>query len=254
MTRTVADAALLTGITAGPDRYATDFPGQRDFRFPIRQLRRSNSMGLRIAFSPDLGYGPVEPEIVDIVTTAVRNLESLGATIDQADPGLPDPWDIVDTIWVDGDGGNAPRKSRRGSGDIDPGRLAVVEHGMSLSAAQLANAQIRRNAYYEGMRRFFERYDLLLTPTLPCDPFPVGQHHPESINGVPVSYLGWTIFTYPFNATGMPAITVPIGFSAAGFPVGLQIIGSRLDDRRVLEMAALIEEAMPWSDIRPRLA
>ena len=250
MTRTVADAALLTDVTAGPDPLDR-FSWPAGFSFSDPPIEPIEFDDLRIAFSPDLGYGPVEPEVVEIVAEAVRTLESLGASIDQTDPGLPDPWDIVDTVWSTAMAGMHLDNLESVRDDIDPGRLEVVEHGLSLTAAQLANAQIRRNGYFDGMRRFFDRYDLLLTPTLPCDPFPVGQHHPETIAGVPVSYLGWTVFTYPFNATGMPAITVPVGFSLEGFPVGMQIIAPRLQDRRVLEMARLVEEAMPWRDMRP---
>jgi aspartyl-tRNA(Asn)/glutamyl-tRNA(Gln) amidotransferase subunit A len=95
------------------------------------------------------------------------------------------------------------------------------------------------------MARFFERFDLLLTPTLPCPPFAVGLDQPGSVAGRPTEYLSWTQFTYPFNASGQPAASVPCGM-LDGLPVGLQIVGRPGDDRLVLRAAAAFEAAWPW--------
>jgi aspartyl-tRNA(Asn)/glutamyl-tRNA(Gln) amidotransferase subunit A len=101
------------------------------------------------------------------------------------------------------------------------------------------------------VRRFFERYDLLLTPTVPLPAFELGIEGPTEVAGRPVGRLGWTPFTFPFNLTGQPACTVPCGRTAAGLPVGLQIVGRRRQEAAVLRAAAAFEAAAPWADRIP---
>jgi aspartyl-tRNA(Asn)/glutamyl-tRNA(Gln) amidotransferase subunit A len=110
---------------------------------------------------------------------------------------------------------------------------------------------IRRNAYCLEMQRFMQRYDLLLTPTLPCTAFPAGHDQPGQVDGTPTTYLSWTAFTYPFNLTGQPAATVPCGFDSDGLPIGLQIVGRSRDDVTVLRAAAAFESIAPWADRWP---
>ena len=106
----------------------------------------------------------------------------------------------------------------------------MIERGKQFSAPDLAAALARRNDYWHTWRVFMEDYDLVLTPTTALTAFKAGVDYPLEINGVPMSYLSWMVFTYPFNITGQPAANVPCGFSSAGLPVGLQIIGRWHDD------------------------
>jgi aspartyl-tRNA(Asn)/glutamyl-tRNA(Gln) amidotransferase subunit A len=101
------------------------------------------------------------------------------------------------------------------------------------------------------MRRFMDRYDLLLTPTMPCPPFQAGLDQPEQSGRPSLSSLGWTPFTYPFNLTGQPAATVPAGFTSAGLPVGLQIVGRFHDDTTVLQASKAFESIRPWAQVWP---
>jgi aspartyl-tRNA(Asn)/glutamyl-tRNA(Gln) amidotransferase subunit A len=101
------------------------------------------------------------------------------------------------------------------------------------------------------MRAFFERYDLLVTPAVPVPPFQAGIEFPPEINGVEMSYLSWTPFTYPFNLTGQPSASVPCGFTSNGLPAGLQVTGGWRDDASVLRAAARFEEIAPWADRTP---
>jgi aspartyl-tRNA(Asn)/glutamyl-tRNA(Gln) amidotransferase subunit A len=134
---------------------------------------------------------------------------------------------------------------------MDPGLVQVVEEGRHISAVQLGRAAFARATFYEALRRFFAHYDLLLTPTLPVPPFAAGlERSPDSSGG---SRLAWAAFTYPFNLTGQPAATVPCGFTRDGLPVGLQIVGRRLQDATVLRAAAAFEAAAPWADRQPPL-
>jgi aspartyl-tRNA(Asn)/glutamyl-tRNA(Gln) amidotransferase subunit A len=136
---------------------------------------------------------------------------------------------------------------------LDPGLLAVIESARPLSAADLAHALQQRNSFYTGMRQFIERFDLLLTPTLPVTAFTAGLDEPDGWQRATLAPLDWTPFTFPFNLTGQPAATAPCGFDKNGLPVGLQIVGRWREDSTVLRAAAAYESAMPWRDFRPQL-
>jgi aspartyl-tRNA(Asn)/glutamyl-tRNA(Gln) amidotransferase subunit A len=226
--RTVADAALLLDVMAAT-AFSKTLEGGLD--------------GVRVAWSPDLGYAAVEAEVLDVAAAAARRLPELGLTLDDADPGLGDPWPIVDRIWA----WNQAQDEDPAKRDLaDPGRWEVVEQGMRMTEADLAAAHEERARYTAGMDAFFERYDLLVTPTLPCPPFRAGADQPGWVAGRPTEYLSWTAFTYPFNLTGQPAASVPCGFDADGLPVGLQLVGRRGEDGLVLRAARAFERAFPW--------
>jgi aspartyl-tRNA(Asn)/glutamyl-tRNA(Gln) amidotransferase subunit A len=119
------------------------------------------------------------------------------------------------------------------------------------TAEQLTSAVVRRKAVYNAAWRFFRSYDLLLTPTLAVAPFEHGLQGPATIEGREVDAFYWLSFTFPFNFTGQPAATVPAGFTQDGLPIGLQIVGRRLDDALVLRASAAFETAAPWRDRWP---
>lgn len=252
MTRTVADSALLLDVMAGEDR--RDRVSWTPDRVYSDLLDEPTVAGLRIAWSPDLGYAPVEPEVVEIAEGAAKQFESLGAIVESADPGLADPWDMADLIWSSGMASIHADNLDEVAELIDPGRLEMMRRHEGKSALDLAMVQPEKSRYYDGMRKFFETYDLLLTPTLPCTAFSVGQTDPGTIAGKSVTYLGWTAFTYPFNLTGMPAATVPAGLASNGLPVGLQIVAPRYQDALVLQASAAFEAAVPWNDVWPPAA
>ncbi|MGH2560447.1 MAG: amidase [Thermomicrobiales bacterium] len=249
ITRTVRDAALMLTVTAGADaRDRLSWTSGIDY---LTSMAGGAIAGLRVAWSPDLGYAPVEPAVREATEVAARRFIDLGCVVEEATPELLDPWDIVHPIWSAGMAGLHATNLDEVRDKLDPGRLAVIEQGQTYSAVDLANAFQRRNTYAEGMHRFMESYDLLLTPTLPCTAFPAGDDHPGQIAGQQTTYLNWTPFTYPFNLTGQPAATVPCGVDGDGLPVGLQIVGRWHDDVTVLRAAAAFEEVAPWAYHRP---
>lgn len=249
MTRTVADAALMLTVIAGGDaRDRYSWSSGVDYLAALDQGVR----GLRVAWSPDLGYATVEPEVRRATAAAASALESLGCIVEEVSPDLPNPQDIIDILWSSAMAGYFHGRLDRVRDLIDPGLLEVVEYGQTLSAAELAAAQGRRGPYYAGMLRFMDIYDLLLTPTLPATAFRAGADAPEGDGEADVP-IDWTPFTYPFNLTGQPAATVPCGFDRDGLPIGLQIVGRWKSDLTVLQAAAAFETAMPWADILPPL-
>ena len=252
MTRTVADSALMLNIMAGADpRDRLSFPTETDYLASLE----GGIAGLRVAWSPDLGYALIDPEVRDIVAKAALRFEELGCHVEEAHPDLEDPWEsIVHIIWASAFAGLHLHDLDAVRDQIDPGLVRVIEQGLQLSGAEVAIAYARRNDYYHAWRQFMERYDLLLTPTLPVTAFTAGDDYPGQINGQPTTYLSWTAFTYPFNITGQPAATVPCGFASDGLPVGLQIVGRWRDDVTVLRASAAFEALAPWADKRPPLS
>ena len=240
---TVADAADVLDVVAGPDprdRFSLPDTGA-DYAAAL-----AGPLGeLRVAWSPDLGYAAVEPEVRELTAAAAAVFESLGCRVSEVVPGWDDPYPFLDAIWAAGNAGRHLHDLEQVRDLIDPGRLEIVERGMRITGPELALAHAAKATFAETVRRFMDGYDLLLTPTLPLTAFEAGADQPGQVAGRPTEYLSWTPFTYPFNITGLPAASVPCGLSG-GLPVGLQIVGGWRQDSLVLRAAAAFEEAAPW--------
>ena len=241
MTRTVADAALMLNVLSLPD--ARDWHGlpydPRDYRTTLEHGVRE----LRIAFSADLGYARIDPEVGAIARAAVRVFEELGARVEEKHPGFDNPDAIFRTHWFSGAAfllRNMESGKRR---LIDPGLLEVAEQGAKVTTVELLDAQMKRGALGTHMNLFHRDYDLLVTPTLAVPAFEVGQEYPEAAKGK--RWTDWTPFTYPFNLTQQPAASIPCGLTQAGLPVGLHIVGPRYADALVLRAARAFESARP---------
>jgi aspartyl-tRNA(Asn)/glutamyl-tRNA(Gln) amidotransferase subunit A len=248
MTRTVADAALMLNVMAGED--ARDRLSWTSGLNYVHRLEAGVS-GLCIAWSPNLGYAAVAPDVAEQTERAAMVFADLGADVVRTDPPLESPRWIIDAIWSTAMAGYFADRLDEVGPLLDPGLLRVVEEAVAFSGPDVARAMQARNAYYTGMREFMAVYDLLLTPTMPATAFRAGDDAPAEAAREGVAPLDWTPFTYPFNLTGQPAATVPCGFDRGGLPIGLQIIGRWRDDPTVLRAAAAFERAMPWQGVKP---
>ena len=250
ITRTVADAALMLEVMAGPD--------DRDpasLEAPPAHYRAeldAGIAGLRVAFSADLGYLPVDAEVAAPVADAVRAFEALGCEVDEVDPRWGDQSEMEQFFWTTMCAGNIGPFLEEWADRMDPGLVACARDGAGYSAAQYVQMRARRNEYYASVQPFFETYDLLLTPTLSVVAFPVERLMPEHWEQHPWDWIRWAGFSYPFNLTWLPAATCPCGFTAQGLPVGLQIVAGRFQDLRVLQASRAFELARPWADARPK--
>lgn len=252
MTRTVRDAAMMLNAMAGADAsdrlsWSSGIDYTRDLDTGVR--------GCRVAWSPTLGYARVVSDVLETTERAAMAFRELGCEVEQVDPNLPDPANVLDVIWSGSLAGHFAGRLNQVRDLLDPGLLTVIDRAASLSASDMAHALQLRNTYYTGMREFMElqRFDLLLTPTLPVTAFAAGLDEPEGWQRATLAPLDWTPFTFPFNLTGQPAATVPCGVDRNGLPVGLQIVGRWRDDSTVLRAASAFETAMPWADLRPPL-
>jgi aspartyl-tRNA(Asn)/glutamyl-tRNA(Gln) amidotransferase subunit A len=249
MTRTVADAALMLAVMAGPDDWdksALDAP-PADY---VGRLREGVH-GLRVAFSPDLDGQRVDPEVAAIVRSAALAFQELGATVEEVTCGFADSHRIIRLLWNAHEAGNYGRYLAEWRDRMDPGLVASIEDGLRYSVVEYVEARAEKLAYCDSVRPLFEKYDLLLTPSVSVTAFEVGRLNPPDWPQHAWDWFPWAGFSYPFNFTGHPAASVPAGFSAAGLPVGLQIVGRRNADLTVLQASAAFEEARPWAVRRP---
>jgi aspartyl-tRNA(Asn)/glutamyl-tRNA(Gln) amidotransferase subunit A len=241
MARTVADVALGLDVLARPDpREWASLPAPPG---SYAEEASGGLEGVRVAFSADLGYVRVDPEIARLVREGAMALEALGARVEAADPGWDDPRDFFDTLWSAGAAAAVHALAEAQRQRLDPGLAALVENAAGLDARAWLEADARRAELGAAMGRFHETWDLLVTPTLPIPAFFANRLVPD---GWPDPHWpSWTPFTYPFNLTQQPALTVPCGLTAEGLPAGLQIVGRRHGEALVLRAGAALERARP---------
>jgi aspartyl-tRNA(Asn)/glutamyl-tRNA(Gln) amidotransferase subunit A len=247
--RTVADIELVLGAIAGPD--ARDRLSAPIVQHADAVDRESTVAGLRVAWSPTLGFARVEPQVLSTVAAAVQTFTELGCHIEEIDPGFEDPHDALWTIMLAAHATQHAADLDAVAHLIDPGRLALVHAGRNLTAIDTGRARATRQRFYEQMTELMTSWDLLVTPTMPLTAFEAGLDAPRELAGEPTSKFLWTPFTYPFNLTGHPAISLPCGFADDGLPVGMQIIGPWRRDDLVLRAAAAFESARPWPAFAP---
>jgi len=243
MTRTVRDSALMMTVTSAPDRrdwYAaaiTERNWQQDLDRGVK--------GLKIAYSPTLGYVSVAPEIAALVRQAVNRLADLGAIVEQVDPGFSDPLEMFNTLWFAGAAKVVALLSPDQRTMVDPGFLAIAEQGSRISIVEYMKAQDARAALGQQMAEFHARYDALITPTLPLVAFEAGHNVPPG-SGLE-HWMNWTPFSYPFNLTQQPAASVPCGLTSAGLPAGVHVVADKYNDALVMQICQAIESSQPPS-------
>ena len=243
MTRTVADAALMMDVLCGPDsRDWSALPSPPGGFRAALAADGGGVRGMRVAYSPTLAGAPVDPEVAARVRRAVEVLAALGAHVEEADPGFTDPVDAYHTLWFSGAAKVVEHLTLHQMEQLDPGLREVCEQGAAMSALDYLGAVGTRMALGVRMGAFHERYDLLVTPTLPIPAFEAGREVPEG--GGHRRWTGWTPFTYPFNLTQQPAATVPCGTTAQGLPVGVQLVAARHADALVLRACHALFEAL----------
>lgn len=245
--RNVEDAAIMLNVLAGAD--------SRDW-YSLRSEERDYTQGLgqkitplRIAYSPTLGYCTVDSEVAAAVRKVVEGLEASGIIIEEVDPGFEDPIEIFDRHWSAGAAAVLRQIPESDWENLEPTFLEIGEEGMGISLAEYQEAVEQRAMLGSLMRQFHDKYDALITPTLPITAFQAGSN-----TATPDQrwWTDWTPFSYPFNLTQQPACSVPCGLSAANMPIGLQIVGPMHEDQKVLKIANIVESVVGGPLILPR--
>ncbi len=253
MGRTVADVALGLSVLAGPDPRVpislTD-PGA-GFAAPLPE----ELGGLRVAWAPDLGGRiPVDPAIRDVLASVPVTMERLGAHVTQACPELDAADEVFSVLrawlFVAALGEVVDQHPEQVKQTI---RWNVAQ-GRELSGADLARAEVLHTRLHQRVVEFFVDYDVLLAPSTQVAAFDVDTEYPTEIDGAAqTDYLGWMRSCSMITAAGVPALSVPAGFTADGLPVGLQVIAAPRADRRVLEVGHVFEQATGVGRRRPPL-
>jgi aspartyl-tRNA(Asn)/glutamyl-tRNA(Gln) amidotransferase subunit A len=189
--------------------------------------------------------------VADAVQSAAAVFVDLGAQVELAVPGFDDCVQDFHVLWFTAVAKTVERLTSRERALMEPALQEVVEQGERCSALDYLAATAARTAMGTMMGAFHERYDLLLTPTVPITPFVAGEEVP--IGWHSERWTSWSPFTYPFNMTQQPAATVPCGWTSTGLPIGLQVVGPRHADDRVLAACAAYEQVQRWDDRRPPL-
>lgn len=247
MTRSVSDAALLMDVLGVPDhRDPTALPQrQRPFNAALSDEVR----GLRAAFSPTLGYLGVDGEVAHVVSSAVAALDAAGLVTTEADPGFGNHLESFDRLWATGAAKALEAFGPDSASKLDQGLRRMGERGRACGMMEYLAALAHRAELGIHMGEFHTRYDVLLSPAVGIQPFEAGHDVPPG-SGM-TDWPEWAGFSFPFNLTQQPAISVPCGFTSSGLPVGLQIVGPRHADHLVLAVARLFEDIHPWDTSRP---
>jgi aspartyl-tRNA(Asn)/glutamyl-tRNA(Gln) amidotransferase subunit A len=252
MSVTVRDSALLFDLLKGP--HPADHLSLPDEATSYLEVCARPPEGLRIAFAPSLFDRRVDAGVAAVVETAVARIAAgLPLDVEQPELALDDPFEAFETIWVAGRGLAYGHLTVGREAEVDPGFLKLVEASKRYRLEDWLAAMRQRAAFTASVERLFEDWDLLVCPTIPGPPFAAEDDLPpeQAERDSPVAWARWTPFTPPFNLSGHPAASVPVGFTPEGLPVGLQVVGPRFADARVLQFCAAVEALLPWRDRLP---
>jgi Asp-tRNA(Asn)/Glu-tRNA(Gln) amidotransferase A subunit family amidase len=254
ITRSVGDAALMQNVMSGQHPmditslpYKVEIPAKSE---PVK--------GLRVAYSPNLGYFEVDKEVAENTRNAVRKFEEMGCQVDEVDVGwTEETYDAWVTHWEGLFATIAQKHLTRWQYKMDPFVRGLIYRGLDHSAVRVKQTEIVRTGMWRSLSAIFEKYDVLVCPTLAVPAIKAAHRNDDpdyAINGKPVdAYLQWAL-TYPFNLLSQCAVaSVPSGFSSSGVPTGMQIVGRPFDDLSVFRFARAYEAAAPWQGKHPEI-
>ena len=247
ITRTVSDAALFLDAAAGPaigDPYWAP-PPPRSFLSAVDERH-----GFNVAVAYERDGEKVDNETIKKVEETVALLRSLGHSVTETAPSLlplEQPYLVVSTIGI-----GVLDLTAKQLDLLEPRTRVIFDAAREMTAVEYVRALNDMHMQARAVAAFFEEYDALLTPTLSRPAPPIGEIGAD-IHGAWNDYRNWLCWTWPFNATGQPAASVPAGFSSDGLPIGVQVVGRAADERAVLSICSALERARPWIDHRPSI-
>ncbi len=249
--RYVKDAALMLDVIKGPhnaDRYS--LPDQ-NINYHEEIEEKPNK--LKIGYSLDLGFIKViDPDVENVFLDNAQKFEQFGWTVEKAKIKLRKPSYVLNIYFASYWAYDLKSKLKEWRDKLDPEFLKGLEAGYTFSGQDIMQAMDLRKKLYESCYQHFKNYDILLTPTNAIPAFKSGKLYPEKINEKTIPFTLWFAHGYPFNFTGHPAASIPCGWSSEELPIGMQIVGNRFDDLKVLQVSKAFEEIAPWQDKRPK--
>jgi len=250
MGRTVADVALMLDAMAGPD--------PRDPRtapLPVGSYvaaLEAEAPPLRVAWMGDLGTTVVDPEIKALCAEAAAGFSALGGTVDESCPDLSGAFDCFQTLRAAFFAARSAPLLAAHRDQLKPDVIWNIEKGLALSADDIGRAERERSDLYRRVAGFLEDYDILVSPVMQARPYPVEETYVREIAGQPMeTYIDWIAITFSFTITGLPALSLPCGFTEDGLPVGLQLVGRHHGEADLLRAAAALEGLLGVADQVP---
>ncbi len=252
MGRSVEDAGLLLSVMAGYD--GRDPLALEGDTAVYAQPLKADMRGKKIAWTPDLGRLPVDPEVILVLEKNLAILEEMGCIVERAHPKLEGGEEVFQTMRAAGFAGGLLEDLKNHADKMKRTVIWNIERGIPLTGLEIAAAQKTRGEHFQEMVAFMNEYDYLLLPTAQVPPFSVDVEYPTEINGVPMeTYIDWMMIVSLITNTEHPAASVPGGFTADGLPVGLQIVGKYRDELSVLQLAHAFEQATKFGETRPEI-
>ncbi|MGB3744600.1 MAG: amidase family protein [Xanthobacteraceae bacterium] len=245
MARTAEDAALLLEAMID-DSGLTPIAVRAPWKSPLAAVAQSHDLkNVRIGYAADIAGTGIDPEISDACRTATKRLVDCGATVDELEFSLADGRDaylVLRGLTMIARFFEYLNDTER----FEPNLKGNIEAGLKLTISDVAGAERKRAELWHRWRTLFERFDLLLTPTTPVPPFPVEQNYPHTIAGRKMTnYIDWIASTFLVTLSSLPAASVPCGLTAAGLPIGIQIIGPRFAEPKILATAKVVQAMNP---------
>lgn len=253
MARSVSDVALLLSVLAGPDARDPISIAEPPWRFSAPSATDFDAA--RVAWSPDLGQLPVQREVTEVISPALSAFTDMGCVLEEAHPDFSGAAEIFQTLRAQSYAAAHAENVAKHRELIKESIIWNVEKGMGLGVLDIAKAQTERSRLYHRVREFFEDYDFLLLPSAQVTPFPLELEWVREIEGMRMeTYIDWMNICSFITLTEHPAISVPCGFTSAGLPVGIQIVGRHRGERRLLQFAHAFEQRTGYGTTRPRVA
>lgn len=251
LTRFVEETAFLLDFVKGHDpRDPYSLPD--DGISYYKSLEEEPIDNVKIAFSPDLGYAIVDPEVEEVVRKAVLRLEKFGE-VEEVKLNVPClEFELTMKVVLEFTT-FISEKLEDWKKVAYPPYLAFLPMAETFTYREYIKIEEKKIELWKALRKVFEKYDLLATPTTAVKPFDLGKISPEEIAGKPSTPIGWMPFTYPFNFTGLPSASIPAGFSKDGLPIGMQITGRKYEDLMVLRISKAFQEISPWQKFKPKI-
>lgn len=250
ISRSVRDAALLLQTISGYD--SRDPHCLHEVTPDMLAACNQDIKGLRVAWSPTMGYGRITPEVKKITEAAAYKFEELGCYVDYVETVFDeDPLDIFCAEFYAGAGVKMKPLLESSAELLDPLVVETLEPALKQTLEDYYTKVFKRYQLREKCRLFFEKYDILLTPTVAVEAFEAGLESPPAYPDL--DPLSWVFYTYPFNLTGNPAASIPCGFTQSGLPVGLQIISAAYAENTLFSMASAYETATDWNSKHPTI-
>ncbi len=250
LARTVRDAALLLQSISGFDN--RDPAGVSEAVPDFLAACDAPVKGMRVAWSPTLGYARPDSEIVEMTAAAARVFEQMGCIVEQVDQVFErDPVEMWGAEFYAGVGTRLKPVLANSRELLDPAVADILDTALEQSIDEYYSQVFARYDFREHVRSFFGRYDLLLTPTLPVAAFEAGRNVPGQLSDRNI--VSWVYYTYPFNLSGNPAASIPCGFTKEGLPIGLQIVSGTNRESDIFRAAAAFEAVRPWAHRKPQL-